>query len=147
MMADLPLLKWKPNKSGRPKAPPRGKRAPAASEFKTCCALADTMLRFGAPGWLWTHFPAGEHRHLSAGARLKRMGLKPGWPDYQLVDEGGQLHFLEMKRRGEALTEAQAEFRAAVQARGVPYAVCFSWAEAVKQLQLWGFLPNTVHPQ
>jgi hypothetical protein len=36
------------------------------------------------------HFPTGEKRDASTGAKLKRMGTKPGWPDLILVSPSGE---------------------------------------------------------
>jgi hypothetical protein len=37
-------------------------------------------------GWLYTHFPAGEYRPKRTGAKLKRMGLKRGVPDFLIFE-------------------------------------------------------------
>ena len=112
--------------------------APLATEFRTHCAIAGS-LRMGAhPGWLWTHFPAGEKRDPAAGARLKRMGLKPGWADFLLVDPNGRHHWLELKRGRAPLTEAQHAFAVAMLERGVPYKAARSFEEAIAQLREWG---------
>ena len=45
--------------------------------------LSFTVAQFlDIQGWTYTHFPAGEYRPVKVGAKLKRMGLKPGYPDY-----------------------------------------------------------------
>ncbi len=72
------------------------------SEFQMHCTVADFMRRFGDPGWLWTHFPAGELRHPLIGAKLQKMGTKPGWADFLLVSPRGQLHTMELSRKGPA---------------------------------------------
>jgi hypothetical protein len=126
----------------------RGVKPPPALEFETHCALADTLRRAVTPGWLWTHFPAGEERpaHIdkrgrrvsSEGARLKRMGLKPGWADFLFVSPAGRLHCLELKRGNAPLNDAQQDFRDAITLCGVPYAVARSYDEAIQILTSWG---------
>lgn len=141
------LLNWR-TKSGKPRKlrPPR--KPPGALEFRVCCALADLLKRLCEPGWRWTHFPAGEARTGFAGARLERMGLVPGWPDFQFIrGAGGRAHFLEMKRKGNGLTEAQAEFAAWCVAENVPHKVAYSFDEAVDQLKAWGVLPARIKLQ
>lgn len=147
MAPSLPLLAWKPNKSGRPKRAPRPRKPPPPSEFKCCCALADMVRRWCNPGWFWTHLPLGENRTQAAGERLKRMGTQPGWFDYQFISPAGIPHFLEMKRRGGTLSLAQQDFAEHCQASGVAHAVTDNVPEAVAQLIAWGVLPASVHVQ
>jgi hypothetical protein len=40
------------------------------------------------PGVLWSHFPSGESRDARTGAKLKHMGLQPGWPDFIIIVPG-----------------------------------------------------------
>ena len=68
------------------------------------------------------------------------MGLQPGWPDILLVDPTGRLHALELKRRGEELTEQQAAFQAWCLAHGVPHAVADDLRTATEILASWGAL-------
>lgn len=118
----------------------RGERPPLAIERKTHIALADALRVGCAPGWLWSHFPAGEHRDEITGALLKRMGLKPGWLDLLLIAPDGIHHWLELKRGKAPLTDDQEAFLGALRARGVPCAVARSFDEAIAQLRDWGAL-------
>ncbi|MER8619201.1 VRR-NUC domain-containing protein [Mesorhizobium sp. M1409] len=127
----LSLFKGKRQKGTKPKP---------ALEFKTHVAVADTLTLGCAPGWLWTHFPAGELRDKVTASRLKRMGLKAGWPDFLLVDPEGHFHCLELKRGNNPLTEAQSAFRDEMGRRGVPYVVARSYDAAIDQLRDWGAL-------
>lgn len=116
----------------------RGTKPPPAPEFRTHCAVADAMRIGIAPGWIFTHFPAGEKRDAGAAARLKRMGLKPGFPDFLLISPAGVHHWLELKRGSAALTDAQKAFQLAMNERGVPCAVARSFNEAIEILTSWG---------
>jgi hypothetical protein len=116
----------------------RGTRPPPALEFETHCAIADTLRRGATPGWIWTHFPAGERRDLGAAARLKRMGLKGGFPDFLLIAPDGVHHWLELKRGNAALTDDQKAFQLEMNMRGVPCAVARSYELAIAQLKEWG---------
>jgi hypothetical protein len=121
------------------------------AEFKIHCMVADTLRRWAAPNWVCTHFPAGEHRSDATGARLKRMGVVPGLPDFLLFPPLGagdpHVHCLELKRRGAKLTEHQAGFALWCKLNGYPHAVAHSYEEAVAVLTGWGVLRSGVHVQ
>jgi hypothetical protein len=130
----------------------RGVAAPPPLEFAVHCAVADTLRRWATPGWIWTHLPMGELRDAVTGARLKRMGVQPGWPDLILIPPAGpkfwqRPHFLELKRRGGKLTEHQAGFALWCKLNGCPHAVADSYEAAVKILQRWGALMDRVKVQ
>jgi len=122
----------------------RGTRPPPALEFAMHCSIADALRVGLAPGWLWTHFPAGEARDEKTGARLKRMGLQKGWSDLLLISPTGLHHWLELKRGKAPLTDEQGLFLEALEARGVPCAVARSFDQAIAQLTAWGALRLTV---
>ena len=77
----------------------RGTMPPPPLEFALHCAVADTVRRWILPGWIWTHFPAGEARPSEiirgkrvslTGARLQRMGLNTSFPDFQFFHIKGR---------------------------------------------------------
>lgn len=115
-------------------------------EFQMQCVVADTLKKFARPDWRWTHFPAGEARPTSAGGRLQRMGLQPGWPDLILISPTGQVHFIELKRRGGKPTELQAAFALWCHCAKVPHAFCDSVRDAIEQLNTWGVYRCRVEP-
>jgi hypothetical protein len=129
----------------------RGVVAPLALEFELQCAVADTLKRWHAPNWVYTHVPLGEERTAMAGARLKRMGTMPGWPDFVLLapkdHPTARPHFLELKRRGAKLSEPQAAFALWCGLNGCPFAIADRYDLAVKILQTWGALRTGVHVQ
>jgi len=84
----------------------RGKRPPTPKEFAVQCALADLVSRWIMPGWIFTHLPMGEKRSKATAGRLKRMGVKPGWPDFIFVGPG-KVFFLELKRRSRGVASAE----------------------------------------
>lgn len=124
--------------TGRVRGPPTPK------EFPLHCMVADTLRRWLSEGWRFTHIPNGELRSPATGARLKRMGLIPGWPDFILLSDDGDPHFLELKRKGMSLSDHQTDFCGWCVDRGVPYAICDSFESALTQLQTWGAVMNTV---
>jgi hypothetical protein len=112
-------------------------KLPQPLEFETHVSIADALRLAVVPGWLWTHFPAGEKRDMRTAARLKRMGLNRGFADFLLIDPEGLHHWLELKRGKAPLTSDQEAFGEAMRARRVPYAVVRSFEEAVDQLHEW----------
>lgn len=122
----------------------RIRQLPPALEFETQCAIAKTLRIGAAPGWLWTHFPAGEERSKNAGARLKSAGLNPGWPDLILVSPACDYFWLELKRGRASLSEAQEAWHEQMLARGANCAVARSYGEAMGQLKEWGAVRTTV---
>jgi hypothetical protein len=121
---------------------PRPRKAvhAAPKEFRLQTDVADVLRRYARPEWKWTHFPAGEKRDVRTGARLKRMGLQRGWPDFQLVSPAGQFYALELKRAGEDLTEEQETFRLWCIGRGIPHVVADKLGDALAALDGWGIL-------
>lgn len=117
----------------------RGKRPPPALEFATHCAIADLLRVAIAPGWLWYHPGNGENRDAITGARLQRMGLRPGVSDFIFIaPPSGRTFALELKRRGQKPTEAQARFLAAVRDAGGLAEWVDSFDAAVAVLERWG---------
>lgn len=131
-------------KSGRQK----GEMPPPPLEFEMQCVVADCLRKFLTPGWVWNHIPGGEERPAEfkdgvrvsfAGARLKRAGFQPGWPDFILLAPGtGKPHCIELKRMGNTQTLAQTEFQFWCSVNNVPYLVCYSVKAALDALGQWG---------
>jgi VRR-NUC domain len=66
------------------------------------------------------------------------MGVKSGWPDLLLVSPMGSVRCLELKRRGESLSEEQEAFSLHCIKHGIPYSVARSRDEAFAALAGWG---------
>ena len=87
-------------------------------------------------GWLYTHFPAGEYRPKRTGAKLKRMGLQRGVPDYLIFESwfgqrpedlgqhGGRGVALELKSPKGRLTKEQKQWIGHLRHRGWACFVC-----------------------
>jgi hypothetical protein len=111
----------------------------SASEFQLACSIADLLRGAIAPGWAWSHFPAGEERPTAAGARLQRMGLKRGWPDLILfAPQGGGPRFLELKRWRGGLSDDQNIFAAWALQQGYDYTSADTFEDALAVLRHWG---------
>lgn len=120
------------------RARPRKAKAPRPKEIELHMAVADVLRRYAKPDWRWSHFPSGEFRDKRTGAKLKAMGLQPGWPDFVLLDLTGRMYALELKRVGEKLTDEQEDFQAWCDDHIVPYAVARTTEAALKVLIRWG---------
>lgn len=123
----------------------KGVKPPPAPEFAIHCMVADTLRRWASDGWFWTHTASGEKRDKSTGARLKRMGLKPGLFDFLLIDPHGLHYWLELKRKGEKLSDEQQAFQAILLKATVDHAMADSYYEAVRVLKYWGAVKGVVH--
>lgn len=68
------------------------------------------------------------------------MGVMPGWPDLLFVNPGGLHHYIELKREGGVLNDAQIEMRRFLKAAGCPYLLSMDVGEILHTLQFWGAL-------
>lgn len=86
----------------------------------------------------YTHFPAGEKRDERTGGKLKRMGLKRGWPDFQFILPNGQAAFIELKRprKGRA-SDVQIDLRQQLVSLRCGYAICRSVEEVETAVTRW----------
>lgn len=125
----------------------RVRQRPPVPEFNIHCMVADMLRRFAAPGWRFTHIPLGEYRTPATAARLQRMGTKAGFPDFLLVSPGGHAFFLELKRHGGRLTEAQKEFAAWCSLHQIPFAIAHNPDEAIAAFRQWGAIRTGVKVQ
>jgi len=120
-------------------------RLPPVLEWKFQAMVADMLDRWLLPTWRSTHIPSGELRDKGTAAKLKRMGVRKGWPDLILLGPPG-LHCLELKRKGEPLTEDQEQFEAFCQAIGVPYRWTDNFDQAIAILKEWQCLRVNINP-
>jgi VRR-NUC domain len=123
----------------------RPRKPPPAPGFSLHVMIADVLDRWVSFGWRFTHFPSGELRDKITAARLKRMGLKPGWPDFVLLSPASLAHFLELKRRGEHLSDRQDEFAGWCAAHGYPFAVADNFDAALAILKGWSAVRGGHH--
>ena len=114
-------------------------RAPSPLEWQVQASVADTMDRWLKPSWRFTHIASGELRDKGTAAKLKRMGVRAGWPDFVLLGPPG-LHCLEMKRKGEDLSADQELFEAFCKTVGTPYRWADTLDGALAILKEWGCL-------
>ena len=100
-------------------------------EFKLSCVVADFLGRALPTRALYTHFPAGEKRSEATGARLKRMGMQRGWPDYLIILDG-VTYGIELKAGKGKPSDVQLAVADAFVANGSPW-VCARSTQEVEQ--------------
>jgi hypothetical protein len=122
----------------------RGTKLPPAPEFATHCLVADILVRWCTRDWRYSHFPAGEWRHPATAGRLKRMGVTPGWPDFQFFHCRGPVAFLELKRKGEELSDDQQALAFHLIRAGHGYALADNFRDALEVLRAWRIVPASV---
>jgi hypothetical protein len=125
----------------------RGTAPPSASEFQLQCAVVDIVRRWINPGWIFTHIPNGEKRDIVTAARLKRMGVQPGFPDLMFIGPPGRVCWLELKAKGGRLTEAQGAIASRLLGAGQGYLCSSDYTEIVDWLKGWGVLRSGIHVQ
>lgn len=83
------------------------------------------------------HIPNEGKRSLSYAARMKRMGLRSGFPDLLVPLARGGYHglFIEMKYGKNKTTKEQKEWLERLSAEGYACAVCYNAAEAIKTIE------------
>jgi hypothetical protein len=121
----------------------RGSRPPPPKEFALHCAIADLVTRWITPGWMFTHLPMGEKRDKVTAARLQRMGVKPGWPDFIFIGRG-QVFFLELKRLGEGVSEEQGKVAMHLVRCGAGYLCTDNLDDAIGALRDLGIVRASV---
>lgn len=102
-------------------------------EFKLSCVVADFLQDALPRTACWSHFPAGEARSKITGARLKRMGLAKGWPDYLVVHDG-KLVGLELKAGNGKASPEQCAVGDAFVANGFTWQIVRSLEEVERVL-------------
>ena len=71
----------------------------------------------------WTTVEHGGQRGKAEAGRLKAKGLKPGWPDIQIVYRGRSIN-IELKAKGGTLSKAQKAMHARLTRAGAfPFTV------------------------
>jgi hypothetical protein len=119
---------------------PRLRKAPTAQpkEIELHKHVVRLLRAHIAPGWKFGHAANGEARDPRTAAKLKSMGVCPGWPDLTLISPAGVAHFLELKRPGGRLSDPQESFQSWAHANGVALVVADSLDLARAALTRWG---------
>ena len=100
-------------------------------------AVVQHLMLRAAPNVLWFKITNEGKRSLAMGAEMKRQGLRPGAADLALVIKG-RAYFLELKKRGEKLSEPQQQFRLDSDRAGAIYAWADNINSALEMLIFFG---------
>ena len=125
----------------------KGSALPAPSEYQLHCAVADTIRRWIMPGCIYTHIASGERRDQITAARLKRMGVTPGFPDLILFGPHGEVCAIELKADNGRLSEAQAAVKRHLEQAGHGYLCSSDYRDVIKKLKDWGVLRSGISVQ
>jgi len=103
-------------------------------------------------GIFFVHYPSGEDRSLRTGAKLKRMGVKPGIPDFLIFDPPPKAPFLRgtvLEMKGPiipedrsyrpSLSDEQKERLLDFWGRGWLPLVAYGCKQAIEYLEHWGY--------
>lgn len=125
----------KPKKDGTPRAKPR------ELEHKEQVIVAEWLDRAGI---LYCAVPNGGQRHPGVARKLSEEGVKPGVPDLLIFERPPHADArgvaVEMKQAdGGRVSNAQAEWHAALIAQGWIVVVAHGAAEALKALNALGY--------
>lgn len=107
---------------GKPRL--RGERIPVPKESRLHKEVADLLRDHCLPEWRWTHINR-KAKDAREGAIMRRMGVKRGWLDFELISPEPRPHFLDTKRLGEEPSDDQLEFKAWCDRVGCP--AVFAW--------------------
>lgn len=126
-------------------APGRTRRPPCPLEQAEHETLARYLETF-QPHLLWLHIPNGGKRNPREAAKLKRMGVKRGAPDFVIftafaIESVGHVEWhpglaIELKREhGSKTSEEQSAFLAAIGTNGWRAEVCHGADAAIKLIE------------
>ncbi|WP_151746335.1 VRR-NUC domain-containing protein [Acinetobacter soli] len=83
------------------------------------------------------HIPNGGSRNIIEATKLKKMGVKAGVPDLQLIVTNGEVHglWIELKAQKGKLQPSQQIMIQRLEAQGYMCKVCFGADEAISEIK------------
>ena len=83
------------------------------------------------------HIPNGGSRNVIEASKLKKMGVKPGVPDLQLIIPNGLIHglWIELKSKAGKLQPSQRLMMQRLEEQGYLCKVCFGADEAIDEIK------------
>lgn len=87
-----------------------------------------------SPATIWFHVPNGGFRHIVTAKRLRKLGARPGVPDFLLFNAGAPDIALELKARSGSQEEDQREYQDYWEAQGRLYFVVKTLAQVTAVL-------------
>lgn len=104
-------------------------------EFLLQVSIIDALKKILSASVLFTAFPAGGGGRVR-GAKLKRAGLNPGWPDIQFIARG-KYYGMEVKTPKGRLSPAQRSLHQRLAENGCDVVVVRSVEEAMDAVNGW----------
>lgn len=95
------------------------------------------LLNSKFPDALTFHVPNEGLRSYREGAHQKEMGVRAGTPDLVLVSNDNRIMFIEVKKPGGRLTQAQREFAEECELRNIPHEVVENEDDVLEVLTKW----------
>ena len=88
--------------------------------------------RYGLPKNALYHPPNEGVRTIASGAKEKKLGLRKGFPDLQLLTPSGVygMLFIELKSEHGKPTQEQTEYLDYLRSRGYAACLCYGWDAA-----------------
>lgn len=96
-------------------------------------------LKYKHPQALFTIAPSGMKLPIGVAKKMKAMGYRAGTPDMMIFEPRGQYNglFLELKTKRGILSPLQQEFLSALDLRGYKTRVCYSYEQAVDEIECY----------
>ena len=95
----------------------------------------------------YTHIASGEKRDQVTAARLKRMGVTPGFPDLAFFGPHGEVCFIELKAGRGRLSESQQAIKVHLEQADHGYHCSSDYRAVIETLKGWGVLRSGIHVQ
>lgn len=114
----------------------RGSKRQREPELVLQTQIVDALKKILDVSICLTAFPAGGGGRIR-GAKLKRAGLTPGWPDIQLIAKDGRYYGVEVKTPTGRLSQAQRSLHKRLEDNGCQVVVVRSVEEAMDAVHGW----------
>jgi len=116
-------------------------------EDATHAAIVEFLGIAAHPKLLYFHVPSGFLERASQRVRAHRLGTLAGVPDLCFVLPDKTVAFMEIKREGGRLNDAQQAFQARCALLGLKYSICRSIDDAEETLKGWNALRGAREPE
>lgn len=114
----------------------RGRKRQREPEFILQTQIVDALKKILDVSVCFSAFPAGGGGRIR-GAKLKKAGLTPGWPDIQLIANDGKYYGMEVKTPSGRLSQAQRSLHKRLEDNGCQVVVVRSVEEAMDAVHDW----------
>lgn len=111
----------------------------ANESYEQISFMDELELRYPEVFLVTHHSPNEGKRTVFFGKKLKRMGMKAGWPDIFIAYPVAPYHglFIELKDGKNRLTSSQSEMMRVLRLRGYNCCVCYGAQEAMDIVKIY----------